>query len=201
MSLGRRPRAVTVARVQAIEIALNWRWAPVLLLGTWLLAQNVLPARYPTWELTTNWITAGAAVLAGEAALLLHELGHAVLARWHGQQHVTRIVFHGFLAETVVDEGLPEPLPEALIALMGPAINLVLAGLAEVMRTTLISQGPLDVFLLMLALGNAAAAALSLLPIGASDGARALRALRRQSSLEAQIASQRQDKHDQNQQA
>ena len=107
MSVGRPPRAVTVARVQAIEIALNWRWAPVLLLGTWLLAQNVLPARYPTWELSTNWITAGAAVLAGEAALLLHELGHAVLARWHGQQHVTRIVFHGFLAETVVDEGLP----------------------------------------------------------------------------------------------
>jgi len=168
--------------VQAIEIALNWRWAPVLVLGTWLLAQNVLPARYPTWELSTNWITAGAAVLAGEAALLLHELGHALLARWHGQ-HVTRIVFHGFLAETLIGEGLPEPIHEALIALMGPAINLVLAGLAEVARGALRAEGPLDVFLLMLALGNAAAAALSLLPLGASDGARALHALRRRSSL------------------
>lgn len=199
MSLGRPPRAITIARVQAIEITLNWRWAPVLALGTWLLAQNVLPARFPTWELGTTWLTAGAAVLAGEAALLLHELGHALVARWHGQR-VTRIVFHGFLAETLVDEHLAAPGNEVLIALVGPVVNLGLAGLAELVRVALVSGGALDVFLLMLVLGNAAAAALSLLPLGASDGARALKALRRV-RLEAQVAGQRQDENDQDQQA
>jgi Zn-dependent protease len=176
--LARPPRAVTVARVQAIEISLDWRWAPVLLLGTWLLAHNVLPARFPAWEVSTSWLTAGAAVLAGELALLLHELGHALTARRDGL-HVTRIVFRGFHAETHVADGQDLPAHETLIALAGPSINLVLAGVACAARIWLHTNGALDAFLLMLALGNAAAAILSLVPLGGSDGARALNGLRR----------------------
>jgi Zn-dependent protease len=189
----RSPGAITVAHVQAIEIRVNWRWAPILVLGTWLLAQNVLPARFPAWELSTTWITSIAAVLAGEAALLLHELSHALVARRHGQ-HVSRIVFHGFLAETLVGDGLPTPSQVALIALVGPATNLVLAGLAELLRLTLASQGPLDAFLLMTILGNAATAAMSLVPLSESDGARALRALK------AQVAREGENKHDEDDQ-
>src|SRR5437868_8499499 len=96
--LDRPPRALTVARVQTIEISVNWRWVPVVFLGTWLLAQNVLPAHYPGWQLSTAWLTSAAAVVAGEAALLLHELGHALVARRRGQ-HVKRIIFHGFHAD------------------------------------------------------------------------------------------------------
>ena len=197
------PRALTIARVQTIEIALHWRWAPVVLLGTWLLGHDVLPARFPTWELQTDWITAGAAVLAGEAALLLHELSHALLARWFGQR-VKRIVFHGFLAETIVDDDLTQAQHTLMIALVGPATNLILALAVEGLRLALSSRGPLDAFLLMFLIGNAAAAALSLLPLGKSDGARALHALRTPSlqhfgGLEAELASQRQNEHDQDQ--
>jgi Zn-dependent protease len=177
VALDRPSRALTVARVQAVEISVNWRWAPVLFLATWLLAQNVLPARFPAWEISTSWLTSAAAVIAGEAALLLHELSHAVVARRRGHR-VRRITFHGFLAQTEVDEPIPTPRDEALIALVGPGLNLALASLAEAIRLTLASQGPVDVFLLMGVIGNTAAAAMSLLPLGASDGARALRALR-----------------------
>src|SRR5262249_12569899 len=139
----------------------DWRWPPVLSLGTWLLAQNVLPARFPTWEWSTTWLTAAAAVFAGEAALLLHELTHAMLARSRGH-HVTRIVFHGFQAQTLVDRAVSSPGYEVLIALAGPAINLLLAGIAQAIREGFSPRGPLDAFLLMLIIGNAAAAALSL---------------------------------------
>lgn len=193
----RSPAPLTVGRVRAIEISVNWRWAPVLVLGTWLLAHSVLPARFPDWEPTTTWITSIAAVLAGEAALLLHELSHALVARRYGQ-HVSRIVFHGFLAETLVGEGLPTPSQVALIALVGPAMNLVLAGLGEFLRIVAPSQGPVDAFLTMLVIGNLATAAMSLVPLSESDGARALRALFR---LEVQVPGQRQDKHDQDDQA
>jgi Zn-dependent protease len=125
--------------------------------------------------------------------LLLHELSHALVARRHGQ-HVSRIVFHGFLAETLVGDGLPTPSQLVVIALVGPATNLVLAGLAEIVRLALVSQGPLDAFLLMLIIGNAATAAMSLVPLSDSDGARALRALK------VQIARERQDEHDQDEQ-
>lgn len=166
--------------MQAIEIALDWRWAPVLVLGTYLLAQNVLPARFPAWEWSTSWLTALAAVVTGEIALLLHEMTHAALARSQGIR-VKQIIFHGFRAQTLMDPRAGTQRGEVLIALGGPAVNVALALLAELARVALISQGPLDVFLLMLGIGNAAAAALSLLPIGDSDGARALSGFRRRS--------------------
>jgi Zn-dependent protease len=177
MSLGRPQRAVTVARVRAIEISLDWRWAPVLFLATWLLARNVLPARFPTWEETTFWLTALAAVLASEVALVLHEFGHAVVARRKGVR-VSRIVFHGLHAVTHVDRDSGDG-GETLIALAGPAVNVALTGVALALRAAIASSGALDAFLLMLALGNAAAAILSMVPLGASDGARALSGLRR----------------------
>jgi Zn-dependent protease len=200
VSIDRQSRALTVARVQAIEISLDWRWAPVLTLATWLLAQNVLPARFPGWQLSTTWLTAGGAVLAGEVALLLHELSHALVARHHGH-HVTRIVFHGLQAQTLVERGSAEVVHEVGTALVGPAINVVLVVASEVARLALATQGPIDVFLLMLAVGNAAAAALSLLPLGSSDGARALGALRRRARLKGEIAGQCQDEHDEDEQA
>jgi Zn-dependent protease len=170
------PRAITVARVHAIEITLNWRWAPALALGTWLLAQNVFPARFPAWEAITSWLTAFAVVLAGEVALLLHELGHALMA--HGRGHeVRRIVFHGFHAETVCSESAPDPSHEALIALAGPAVNATLAIALEALRVGLATQGPVDVALVLLLIGNVAMALMSLVPLGWSDGGRAVNAL------------------------
>jgi len=178
MTADRHRMAITVGHVQAIEITLNWRWMPVLALATWLLAQTVLPARFPLWEVSTNWLTSAAAVLAGEIALLLHELSHALVARRRGQE-VTRIVFHGLRAETVMGEGLPAPGHEALIALVGPGMNVALAVLAEAIRLACDAQGPIDVFLLTLVLGNVAMVVMSLVPLSGSDGARALNALKR----------------------
>ena len=76
--------AVTVARLDAIEIAFHWRWLPVLLLGTALLGHAILPVRFPAWQPGAIWLTSAAAVLLGECALLLHELSHALAARRRG---------------------------------------------------------------------------------------------------------------------
>jgi len=197
-----RSRALTIGRVQAIEITLNWRWLPVLVLASWLLAQTVLPARFPLWEVSTNWLTSLAAVVAGELALLLHELSHAIVARRRGQE-VIRIVFHGLRAETVVGASLPAPAHEAVIALVGPSMNVALAGLAQVLRLLLGAEGPVDVVLWTLVVGNVAMAGMSLVPSNGSDGARALRALKRARASaklrEAEVAGERQNQHDQDQ--
>ena len=176
MSLPAPPRTVTLARVQAVEIAVHWRWAGVLLCCTWLVAQNVLPSRFPLWEQSTMWLTAAVMVVGGEMALLLHELSHALTARCRGQQ-VTRIVFHGLQAETVIGQDIETPGHDALIALVGPGVNLVLAATCAALRAGLATDGPLDLVLLIQVLSNLAMAAMSLVPIGGSDGARALRAL------------------------
>jgi hypothetical protein len=167
------PRAITIARVATVEIACNWRWLPVLGLTTVLLAHSVLPVRFPTWDPSTTWLTSLCVVLSAEAALLLHELSHALVASRRGAT-IERIVFHGFVAETVVTAGEPE----LYAALAGPATNVAIAIGALTARAVVHSSGPLDVCLLLLLLGNAAMAIISLQPFGASDGARALSALR-----------------------
>ena len=172
----RLPSAITVARVAAVEIAVHWRWVLALALGTVLLAGSVLPERFPGWDTPTVWLTSAAAVLAGEVMLLLHELSHAVAARGRGQE-VQRIIFHGFLAETVLGAGVRAPRHEVVISLAGPGTNLALAGALAALRVVLPANGPASLLVLTLVLGNAAIAAASLLPVGASDGRRALTAL------------------------
>ena len=169
---------VTIARVQTIEIAVHWRWIAVLFLCTWLLAQSVFPARFPLWQQSTAWLASAAVVLAGELTLLLHELSHAAMAHTRGQR-VTRIVFHGLQAETVVNRDAQTPGHDALVALIGPGVNLVLAALFAAVRIGLQTDGPLDLVLLLQVLSNLAMAVMSLVPVGGSDGQRALRALRR----------------------
>ncbi len=178
MSLSAPPRfgTLTIARVQTVEIAVHWRWLAVLFLCTWLLAQSVFPAHFPLWQQSTAWIASAAVVLAGELALLLHELSHAAAARTRGQR-VTRIVFHGLQAETVVNQDAETPGHDALIALVGPGVNLVLAAALAAVRMGLHTDGPLDLVLLLQVLSNLAMAAMSLVPVGGSDGARALHAL------------------------
>ena len=100
------------------------------------------------------------------------------MARSRGKR-ATRIVFHGLHAETIVTPGRDaEPAHDAMIALVGPAVNVVLAVAIAGVRFTLHTDGPLDVVLLLQVVSNVAMAAMSLVPIGGSDGARALRAFR-----------------------
>jgi len=154
----------------------------MVVLGTVLLGHSVLPVRYPTWDAGAWWVTSLAVVLGGEAALLLHELSHALVARHFGQA-VQRIVFHGFLAETIVSHGPGEPRHALAIALAGPTTNLALALGAASVRSVLHTEAALEVFLLALVVGNLVMAGMSLLPVRGSDGARALQALRRGRSL------------------
>lgn len=182
--------------MSAIEFALHWRWLLVLALVTALLAEHVFPSRAPDWDVATLWLTSAAAVIAGEVALLLHELSHALVARGRGQA-VQRIVFHGFVAETVLGEG-GSPSHEIMIALVGPATNLMLASIAQSLRLAFLTSGPVDTVLTLAVLGNFAAAIMSLVPFGASDGARVMRVLRSAGS-EGQVAGQRHDQNDQDQ--
>ncbi len=169
---------LTIARVSSIDIALHWRWLLLLGLATSTLAEYLLPGRVRDWDTPTIWVVSAAAVIASELALLLHELAHALVARHFGAPAQV-IVFHGFVAETLLGHDyLASPRRELVVALIGPVVNLGIAGAAQAVRLALVPAGPLDTLLVLLVLGNLAAAAMSLVPFGASDGARVLRALR-----------------------
>ena len=122
-------------------------------------------------------------VIAIFVTIVIHELGHALVARHYGYR--TRDILLLPIGGIASLERMPEkPSQELAVALVGPAINLAIAGLLWVgisiaHGTTRIDEvtsvgGALATQLLWI---NIALAAFNMLPAFPMDGGRALRAL------------------------
>jgi Zn-dependent protease/CBS domain-containing protein len=134
------------------------------------------------------------------ASVLLHELGHAVVARRYGVRTLEIVMFPiGGVARL---EKTPRAREELWIAAAGPAVNFVIA--AVILSAAAFSRGlkiegvgilaqPTDSNLLeRIALGNLILALFNLLPAFPMDGGRILRsllALRRPEEEATRIAS------------
>ncbi len=115
-------------------------------------------------------------VVALLTSIVLHELGHALMARRYGIEtaDITLYLFGGVARL----QRMPRSAgPEMLIALAGPAVNVAIAiGLAGALAlTSLVGSSPWLLFDLLYM--NAALALFNLLPIFPMDGGRVLRAL------------------------
>lgn len=143
------------------------------------------------WLAAVYWSATGtlAGVLAGVATILmlfacvlLHEYGHALTARRFGigTRHITLLPIGGIATL----ESMPrDPRQEILVALAGPAVNLVIAAIAWalILAAGLPGGAPARLadmgFLPTLLTANLALALFNLLPAFPMDGGRVLRAL------------------------
>lgn len=107
--------------------------------------------------------------------VLLHELGHAIAARFHGigVKDITLLPIGGVARL----ERMPtEPRVELIVAAAGPAVNLVLAGLGALLLWAL--PGGIMAVLTQWFIGiNVALLLFNLIPAFPMDGGRILRAL------------------------
>ncbi len=124
------------------------------------------------------------AVLLMFACVVLHELGHAVMARAYGVG--TREIVLYPIGGVARLERIPTGIAELLIALAGPAVNLVLAPLMLVALVLLTdpgipeATGAITTFsnvLVHVFVANALLFAFNLIPAFPMDGGRVLRAL------------------------
>ncbi len=167
-----RPGAIRVGRLVGVPIylTLSWLVLAVLVVGGF--------GRLAAGQGRSGTFTAllGVTVVASLLlSVLLHELAHALVARRFGVgvRGITLQLLGGF---TELDREAPAPAPEAAIALAGPAVSLLLGGVAAVFipvtgRTTVIGE-----FVFLVAASNLIVGVFNLLPGLPLDGGRALRA-------------------------
>ncbi|WP_127503575.1 site-2 protease family protein [Actinoplanes solisilvae] len=108
-------------------------------------------------------------------SVLLHELGHALTARRFkiGVRGITLELLGGY---TEMDRDAPTPRVDALVSLAGPAVSLVLGGLATAAFVVLPDRTMAGQIAFQLAASNVLVAIFNVLPGLPLDGGRALRA-------------------------
>lgn len=109
-------------------------------------------------------------------SVLLHEIGHAVLARAFGG-HVEQIALTLWGGHTQYTGRRIGPFPSILIALAGPAVNALLAGAAYAVLLVVPAGGAASAFLLYAGVLNLGLAVFNLLPGLPMDGGRAVEGL------------------------
>jgi Zn-dependent protease/CBS domain-containing protein len=172
------PGSLTLGRVAGIPIRVHWTFAVLLL---WVLMSGVLQGKS-----LASGVASAAFMLAVFLCVVLHELGHALVARGYGvrTRDITLLPIGGVASL----ERIPEkPVQELAIAVAGPLVNVAIAGLLfaglawreSVLALVAVDQPGFHLrhFLASLAAVNAWLVIFNLIPAFPMDGGRVLRAL------------------------
>jgi Zn-dependent protease len=154
---------------------------PIYLTLSWLVLAVLVVGGYgrlvgrSDQSSTVNALLGAVVVVSLLLSVLLHELAHALVARRHavGVRGITLELLGGY---TEMDAEAPRPGPEALIALAGPAVSLVLGGIGAAFVPITSRDSVLGEFVFLLAASNLIVGVFNLLPGLPLDGGRALRA-------------------------
>jgi Zn-dependent protease len=165
--------SLRIGRFFGINLNIHWSF---WLLPLWVIATH---AQEPEGISLAIRLTLLAALFC---CVVLHEYGHALMARWFGiaTRDVTLYPIGGVARLERMGE---KPWEEFCIAIAGPVVNLVIAaGLGLGLMTAFaiqpgLVQGPAGDFLFLLVAMNVVLFLFNLLPAFPMDGGRVLRAL------------------------
>lgn len=171
-------RPIASFSLLGVSIRLDASWILLALLIAWSLAAGVFPDLYRGLPQSTYWGMAAASVVGIAASIILHELGHTLVARAFGLpiKSITLFVFGG-VAEM---EGEPKaPRAELFMALAGPLVSVALGFGFSSLANFLEGSAPTEYHAVLHYLGtlNFTLAAFNMAPAFPLDGGRVLRAL------------------------
>jgi Zn-dependent protease len=169
--------SLTLGRIFGIPIRLHISWVLIALLVTFSLAGGIFPQQYPGWDTATYWVVGAITAVLFFGSVLVHELGHSVVALREGipVRNITLFIFGG-----VAQIGR-EPATagaEFRVAIAGPLTSLALAaGFGALSPVLRVLDTPLVAMASYLAQINLLLAAFNMIPGFPLDGGRVLRSL------------------------
>jgi Zn-dependent protease/predicted transcriptional regulator len=166
---------IRIGRILGIPIYLHQTWFLVFLLVTLALGGE-LRAEFPRWDPTTRNLAAALTAALFFVSILLHELGHSVLAMRH-RVAVRSITLFAFGGVALLEREADHPRAELEIAIAGPVVSAALALLFLLAARAIPEPAGAQFVLDRLVSINLAVALFNLLPGLPLDGGRVLRAL------------------------
>jgi Zn-dependent protease len=169
--------SLSLGTIAGIRINLNMSWIIIFALLSFSLATAELPGSASGYGLGAYWIAGIVCTLLFFASVLLHELGHSLVARARGLR-VSSITLFFFGGVSNLEQEPHSPGDEFVIAVIGPLISLLLGaillplGLAVGPNQTLVAA-----VLVYLGASNLLLGAFNLIPAFPLDGGRVLRAI------------------------
>lgn len=167
---------VPLGRIFGIPVGLDYSWFVIFALMTWLLATDYYPAEFHDWAASLYWVMGAATAIMLFASVLLHELGHSVVALLYKipVRSITLFVFGGVAQ---IEAEPPNAAAEFFVAIAGPVVSLVLAICFYVLKPAVAGIEPLAGLAGYLAYLNASLVAFNLIPGYPLDGGRVFRAI------------------------
>jgi Zn-dependent protease len=167
---------IPLVRILGIPIGLDYSWFLILGLITWTMAVGYYPSEFKNWPRAQYWIVGGATAIMLFVSVLLHELGHSVVAMHYKirVRSITLFIFGG------ISQIGAEPTSAAAgfwIAIVGPAVSFVLAGLFFLLQPVFTDVVPLPALTKYLVYINLVIGLFNLIPGFPLDGGGVFRAV------------------------
>jgi Zn-dependent protease/CBS domain-containing protein len=164
----------TLGRIAGIRVGVNWSWIVVFALIVWTLSQSIFPRMNEGLSDATYLGMAIAAALLFFVSLLMHEYGHALVARREGMEieGITLWLFGGVARFKGM---FPSAGAEFRIAIAGPVVSLALGGLFVLFAWLARAPEAVDAVAAWLGYINLTLLVFNLLPALPLDGGRVLR--------------------------
>jgi Zn-dependent protease/predicted transcriptional regulator len=167
---------IPLGRIFNIPIDLDYSWFLIFILLTWMLAISYFPAEFHNWPPLLYWLTGGVTAAMLFVSVLLHELGHSVIALRY-RIPVRRITLFIFGGVAQIESEPPNAISEFFIAVAGPVVSLALAVVFSIVKPAVAGIEPLWGIAKYLAYINFALVIFNLIPGFPLDGGRVFRAI------------------------
>lgn len=179
MSLNMFGKRFNFLSFAGIKIGIDISWLFIAILLSWTLASGHFPFHYPNLSSGTYWLMGIIGMLGLFVCVILHELGHAMVAK-HYKLPISQITLFIFGGVAEIKKEPQSPKVEFLMAIAGPIVSILLA-LSMYFLTKIgeHSGWPIEVVGITsyLAMINTAIVIFNLIPAFPLDGGRVFRAI------------------------
>jgi Zn-dependent protease len=169
-------RNIPLGTILGIPIGVDYSWFLIFALLTWMLAQTYYPAEFKDWSPLLYWFTGAVTAVMLFTSVLLHELGHSVVAlRYRIPVRSITLFLFGGVSQMGAEP--PSATAEFFVAIAGPFVSLALAVLFYTVQPLVADMEPVLALARYLAYINLALVLFNLIPGYPLDGGRVFRAI------------------------